>query len=154
MSLVNIVLYQPEIPQNTGNIARLCVANDLHLHLIKPLGFELSDKYLKRSGLDYWQYVNYTVYNSREEFLNYCAGSRLWFFTTKSSKSYWDIEFQQGDFLIFGPETRGLPQELMIPQQSITLPMYGKNARSLNLASTVQTACYEAMRQITCKVGA
>ena len=148
-SLINIVLYQPEIPQNTGNIARLCVSNDLHLHLIKPLGFELTDKYLKRSGLDYWEYINYTVYNSWEEFLDLTNASRLWFLTTKSSQAYWDIKFEQGDYFVFGPETRGLPEELMIPEQSITVPMSSVNARSLNLASTVQTVAYEALRQLT-----
>ena len=148
-SLLNIVLYQPEIPQNTGNIARCCVANDLHLHLIKPLGFELSDKYLKRSGLDYWQYINYTVYNSWQEFLDLTNASRLWFLTTKSTQAYWDIKFDKGDYFVFGPETRGLPEDLMIPAQSITVPMSSVNARSLNLASTVQTVAYEALRQLT-----
>ncbi len=150
MSLINIVLYQPEIPQNTGNIARMCVANDLHLHLIKPLGFELSDKYLKRSGLDYWQYINYTVYESWEEFLQGNPEASLWYLTTKSEQSYWDVKFTEGDFLVFGPETKGLPMELMQQDWSkaITVPMMGKHARSLNLASTVQTVAYEAMRQI------
>lgn len=147
--MINIVLYQPEIPQNTGNIARCCVANDLHLHLIKPLGFELSDKYLKRSGLDYWQYINYTVYNSWQEFLDLTRATRLWFLTTKSTKAYWDIKFEKGDYFVFGPETRGLPEELMVPAQSITVPMSSVNARSLNLASTVQTVAYEALRQLT-----
>lgn len=153
MSLINIVLYQPEIPQNTGNIARMCVANDLHLHLIKPLGFELSDKYLKRSGLDYWQYINYTVYNSWEELIQQCSISRFWFLTTKSEKSYWDVKFQEGDYLVFGPETKGLPMDLMQEDwsQAITVPMFGEHARSLNLASTVQTVSYEALRQLKCQ---
>ena len=151
MSLINIVLYQPEIPQNTGNIARMCVSNDLHLHLIKPLGFELSDKYLKRSGLDYWQNINYTVYNSWDELIKQCLINQIWFLTTKSEQSYWDVEFKEGDYLVFGPETKGLPMDLMQEHWSraITVPMYGEHARSLNLASTVQTVAYEALRQLS-----
>ncbi len=150
MNYINIVLYQPEIPQNTGNVARMCVANDLHLHLIEPLGFELSDKYLKRSGLDYWQYIKYTVYASWEEFLKRNPGVALWYLTTKTDKLYWDTKFNQGDFLVFGPETKGLPMELMQKDwdRAVTVPMIGEHARSLNLASTVQTVAYEALRQI------
>ncbi len=173
-SLINIVLYQPEIPQNTGNIARMCVANDLHLHLIEPLGFELSDKYLKRSGLDYWQYIKYTVYSSWQDFISrhpeegearrqdpdWIATSltsfaprndkKLWYLTTKTDQVYWDVKFREGDFLVFGPETKGLPMELMKQDwaQTLTVPMFGEHARSLNLASTVQTVAYEALRQI------
>ncbi len=155
-SLINIVLYQPEIPQNTGNIARMCVANDLHLHLIEPLGFELSDKYLKRSGLDYFQYLQYTVYASWEEFEIASSPSaprndgNVWCLTTKTDQVFWDVEFKEGDYLLFGPETKGLPMDLMQRDWSkaITVPMYGKHARSLNLASTVQTVAYEAIRVI------
>lgn len=153
--MINIVLYQPEIPQNTGNIARCCVANDLRLHLIKPLGFELSDKYLKRSGLDYWQHLDYVVHGSWEDFLCHCQESettrqsRLWYLTTKTDKAYWDIEFQDGDYLVFGSETKGLPEDLMKQDwdRAITVPMFGQHSRSLNLASTVQTVAYEALRQ-------
>lgn len=150
MSLIDIVLFQPEIPQNTGNIARMCVANDLKLHLIKPLGFEITDKYLKRSGLDYWQYLDYEVYESWQEFISCNNSPRLWFLTTKADKSFWDVEFRQGDYLVFGPETKGLPEDLMRQDwsQAIKVPMRGNHARSLNLASTAQTVYYEAFRQI------
>lgn len=149
-NFINIVLYQPEIPQNTGNIARMCVANDLKLHLIEPLGFKLTDKYLKRSGLDYWQYLNYTVYNSWSQFLELNPGACLWLLTTKSSKSFWDVRFEANDFLVFGPETQGLPIALReaYPDRTITVPMSSEHSRSLNLASTVQTVYYEAFRQL------
>jgi tRNA (cytidine/uridine-2'-O-)-methyltransferase len=151
LSFVNIVLFQPEIPQNTGNIARMCVANDLKLHLIKPLGFEITDKHLKRSGLDYWQYLDYLVYENWEEFLSHVNKSRIWFLTTKAEKSFWEVEFKQGDYLVFGPETKGLPEDLMRQDwnQAIKVPMRGKHARSLNLASTAQTVYYEAFRQLS-----
>lgn len=180
MSFINIVLYQPEIPQNTGNIARMCVSNDLKLHLIKPLGFEITDKYLKRSGLDYWQYLDYEVYKDWDEFLLSLQGSetteaihvpdlakpsawissdssslscndkRIWFLTTKAEKSFWDVEFKEDDYLVFGPETRGLPEDLMKKDWSkaIKVPMRSDKSRSLNLASTVQTVFYEAFRQL------
>lgn len=166
-NFINIVLYQPEIPQNTGNIARMCVANDLKLHLIKPLGFEISDKHLKRSALDYWEHLDLTVHESWESFLSsdWIATSpasqaprndgkkRIWFLSTKSKQSFWDVKFHTGDYLVFGPETKGLPMELMQENwdSTITVPMSSKNSRSLNLASTVQTVYYEAFRQLrTC----
>ncbi len=151
-NFINIVLYQPEIPQNTGNIARMCVANDLKLHLIKPLGFEISDKYLKRSALDYWEYLNYSIYDSWFDFFEQHrqASARMFFFSTKAKQLYWDIEFRTADFLVFGPETQGLPKEILEQYQSqlALLPMSSSNSRSLNLASTVQTAYYEAYRQL------
>jgi tRNA (cytidine/uridine-2'-O-)-methyltransferase len=151
INFINIVLYNPEIPQNAGNIARMCVANDLKLHFIEPLGFEISDKYLKRSALDYWEFLNYQVHKSWEDFISTVEDkSRIWFLTTKSSKSFWDVKFSQGDYLVFGPETKGLPMELMQTKwdNAITVPMSSNNSRSLNLASTVQTVYYEAFRQL------
>jgi len=147
--MINIVLYQPEIPQNTGNIARMCVSNDLVLHLIKPLGFEISDKYLKRSALDYWQYLELKLYENWQDFLTQNPEARFWLLTTKAKKSFWHVKYQKNDFLVFGPETRGLPQALLdeFQEQAITVPMRSKNSRSLNLASTVQTVFYEAFRQ-------
>jgi tRNA (cytidine/uridine-2'-O-)-methyltransferase len=149
--MINIVLYEPEIPQNTGNIARMCVSNDLTLHLIKPLGFEISDKYLKRSALDYWEFLDLKVYENWQDFLDKNPEANYWLLTTKSKKSYWDIEFKENDFLVFGPETRGLPESLLNEQaeRAITVPMKSKNARSLNLASTTQTVFYEAFRQLS-----
>lgn len=156
----NIVLHNPEIPQNTGNIARLCVANDLKLHLVKPLGFEITDKHLKRSGLDYWQFLEYETYENWEDFLNKnfnssnkddvaSAKHRLWLLTTKTKQVVWDVQFQSGDFLVFGAETKGLPVEIReeFLSQNLTLPMSSENSRSLNFASTVQTVYYEAFRQ-------
>lgn len=149
-SLINIVLYEAEIPQNTGNIARLCVANDLHLHLIEPLGFKMTDKYLKRAGLDYFQYLKYTVYSNWQDFLNCNQGANLWYLTTKASTLYWDVKYQANDYLVFGPETKGLPNSILELnlEKLIKVPMSSVHARSLNLASTVQTVYYEAARQL------
>lgn len=146
----NIVLHNPEIPQNAGNIARMCVANDLKLHFVEPMGFELSDRYLKRAALDYWQYLDHQIHASWDEFLKTIeADKSLWFLTTKSNHSYWDAEFKAGDYLVFGAETKGLPQEIRESDagKAITIPMSSENSRSLNLASSVQTVYYEAYRQ-------
>jgi len=146
---LNIVLYNPEIPQNTGNIARMCVANDLKLHLIEPMGFEISDKHLKRAALDYWQYLDCSVHASWQDFCSSLKpDARLWFFSSKVSRSYWDAEYIEGDYLVFGPETKGLPADLLKTDRAVTIPMRSTHSRSLNLASTVQTAYYEAFRQI------
>ena len=148
--MINIVLYEPEIPQNTGNIARMCVSNDLILHLIKPLGFELTDKYLKRSGLDYWQHLEYKTYENWEDFLEKNPGANYWLLTTKAEQSFWDVKFSENDYLVFGPETRGLPEELIKENftQAIKVPMRSDKSRSLNLASTAHTVFYEAFRQL------
>jgi tRNA (cytidine/uridine-2'-O-)-methyltransferase len=150
-NFINIVLYQPEIPQNTGNIARLCVSNDLKLHLIEPLGFKLDDKYLKRSGLDYWQFLNYQTYKNWDEFINLNQPVTLWLLTTKTTKVFWAVDYKTSDYLVFGPETQGLPQDLRdrYAQSCITVPMSSTHSRSLNLASTVQTVYYEAFRQLS-----
>jgi tRNA (cytidine/uridine-2'-O-)-methyltransferase len=148
--MINIVLYEPDIPQNTGNIARMCVSNDLTLHLIKPLGFEISDKYLKRSALDYWEFLDLKIYENWEDFLTQNPEANYWLLTIKTKKSYWDVEFKENDYLVFGSETRGLPEELLNThkEKAITVPMKSKNARCLNLASTTQTVFYEAYRQL------
>ena len=149
-NFINIVLYQPEIPQNTGNIARLCVSNDLKLHLIEPLGFKLDDKYLKRSGLDYWQFLNYQTYKNWDEFIQLNQPETLWLLTTKTTKTFWAVDYKTSDYLVFGPETQGLPQDLRdrFAETCITVPMSSTHSRSLNLASTVQTVYYEAFRQL------
>jgi tRNA (cytidine/uridine-2'-O-)-methyltransferase len=149
-NFINIVLYQPEIPQNTGNIARLCVSNDLKLHLIEPLGFKLDDKYLKRSGLDYWQFLNYQTYKNWDEFIQLNQPETLWLLTTKTTKTFWSVDYKTSDYLVFGPETQGLPQDLRdrFAETCITVPMSSTHSRSLNLASTVQTVYYEAFRQL------
>ena len=150
-NFINIVLYQPEIPQNTGNIAGLCVSNDLKLHLIEPLGFKLDDKYLKRSGLDYWQFLNYQTYKNWDEFIQLNQPETLWLLTTKTTKTFWAVDYKTSDYLVFGPETQGLPQDLRdrFAENCITVPMSSSHSRSLNLASTVQTVYYEAFRQLS-----
>ncbi len=148
--MFNIVLVTPDIPQNTGTIGRICVNTSSKLHLIKPLGFSLSEKALRRAGLDYWQHLDLVVWESLEAFLeeNSKYLDRFFFSTTKSDKPYFEAKYQEGDFLIFGSETRGLPMELMNLREEgkITIPM-GKMGRSLNLAVSVGIVLYEAIRQ-------
>ncbi|MEN8256537.1 MAG: tRNA (cytidine(34)-2'-O)-methyltransferase [Thermodesulfobacteriota bacterium] len=145
----NIVLVEPEIPPNTGSIARLCGATNSVLHLIKPLGFSTSDKHLKRAGLDYWHFVDIRYWDNFETFLNAQAEERLYFFTTKVNDSYTEAHYQQGDFLIFGKETKGLPEDVLelYKDRCYTLPMVNENIRSLNLAMTTGIVLYEAIRQ-------
>ena len=146
--MFNIVLVEPEIPQNAGNIARTCAATGTRLHMIKPLGFEVSDKYLKRAGLDYWNLVEIFYYENIEEFFEKNAGARCFYFTTKAQHKHSDVAFRDGDFLVFGKETKGLPEELLLKNQQncLRIPMFEK-ARSLNLGNSVAIALYEALRQ-------
>ena len=148
--MFNIVLVTPNIPQNTGAIGRICVNSDATLHLIKPLSFDISQKALRRAGLDYWKFLDLKVWESLDEFLkeNLPHKDRFFFSTTKSSKPYFQARFQKGDFIFFGSETEGLSLDLMElnPQNKITIPM-GKNGRSLNLAVSVGIVLYEAIRQ-------
>ncbi len=145
---MNIVLVNPEIPQNTGNIARTCAATGAILHLIEPLGFSLDDRYLKRAGLDYWHLMKYYVYPDLETFLKQHEGARMFFASTKSPASYHEAEFHDGDFIFFGCETRGLPENLLekVYDHCIRIPMIPE-ARSLNLANSVAIVLYEALRQ-------
>ena len=145
----NIVLVAPEIPQNTGTIGRLAVATDATLHLIEPLGFSLEDKYVKRAGMDYWQHLDLHIYKNWEEFLEKNRPERLFFFSTKGEKRYWDTEYKEHDYLVFGRESAGLPLEFYTTyaEQLRTIPMPGKLNRSLNLANSVSIVFYEAMRQ-------
>ncbi|MDA3971595.1 MAG: tRNA (cytidine(34)-2'-O)-methyltransferase [Desulfobulbaceae bacterium] len=145
----NIVLVEPEIPPNTGSIARLCGATNTTLHLVHPLGFSTSDKHLRRAGLDYWPQVNITYWDNFDNFLKAQSQSRLFFFTTKVDTPYFKAEFMPGDFLIFGKETKGLPADIIekYQQQCLTLPMANDNIRSLNLAMTAGIVLYEAIRQ-------
>jgi len=147
MSKINVVLYEPEIPQNTGNIARLCACTGASLYLVGKLGFSLSDKYTKRAGLDYWESVDIHKIESMSELYKEFPQGKFYYLTTKSKKLYTDIEFQDGDFLVFGPETRGLPQEYVIQDTAITLPMK-EGQRSLNLSNSVAITVYEVIRQI------
>lgn len=148
--LFNIVLVEPEIPQNTGNIGRTCVGTKCALHLIKPMAFEITDTQLKRAGLDYWAHLEWHQHENMSEWWK-CVpdSSRVFFFTTKVKKTYYDIKYQPGDWLVFGKETKGLPPELLqkYPEQAITIPQPGE-VRSLNLATSVAIAVYEGYRQI------
>lgn len=145
----NIVLVEPEIPQNTGNIARSCAATGSDLHLVRPLGFDTSDKMLKRAGLDYWQYVNVFYYDNIEQVMDkFYDGTNFYFLSTKGKIIYSDAKFKDGDFLVFGKETRGL-NELLLEKyydKTLRVPMIGKT-RSLNLSNTVALTLYEALRQ-------
>lgn len=145
----HIVLVEPEIPPNTGSIARLCGATNSTLHLVHPLGFSCDDKHLKRAGLDYWQFVNIVHWQDFESFLQAQDERRLHFFTTKTKRPYSEVSYRPGDFLIFGKETKGLPQEIrrLYSDKCYTLPMANTNIRSINLAMTAGIVLYEALRQ-------
>lgn len=147
--MLNIVLYEPEIPQNTGNIARLCAATGSRLHLIEPLGFRLDDRHLRRAGLDYWSLVEIRRYLDFPEFAAANPEARLFYLTTKGRRSYHHVRYEKDDFLVFGPETRGLPPEILErePEHNLRIPMI-KEARSLNLANSVGIILYEALRQL------
>lgn len=148
---INVVLFEPEIPQNTGNIARTCAATGSKLHLIKPLGFSVSDKQLKRAGLDYWDLVDITYYEDLDEFLSIHGKKDIFLSTTKAEKFYTDVKYLEDCFIVFGKETKGLPDNLhnLFHENRIKIPMINnKNARSLNLANSVNIILYEALRQI------
>jgi tRNA (cytidine/uridine-2'-O-)-methyltransferase len=147
--MFNVVLVEPEIPANTGNIARSCLAAGARLHLVKPLGFVINDRSLRRAGLDYWKEVDVVTWESLADFLQAQAGNpRLFFLTTKSRRPYYEAEFQAGDFFVFGRETKGLPESLLRrhPEQLLTIPMTEKT-RSLNLATAAGIVLFEALRQ-------
>ena len=145
---MNIVLVHPEIPQNTGNIARTCAATGAVLHLVGPLGFSLSDKYLKRAGLDYWNLMEYHVYTDLEDFWQQHPSVRAHYATTKAPRGYHEASYADGDYLFFGCETRGLPENFLqkVYPQCIRIPMRTE-ARSLNLANSAAIILYEALRQ-------
>ncbi|NMO96019.1 tRNA (uridine(34)/cytosine(34)/5-carboxymethylaminomethyluridine(34)-2'-O)-methyltransferase TrmL [Paenibacillus lemnae] len=146
---LHIVLVEPEIPANTGNIARTCAATGIHLHLVRPLGFNTDDKTLKRAGLDYWYAVNLEYHDSFAELQEKYPEGRYFFSTTKAKKRYTDISFQDEDFLVFGKETKGLPEELLQANadQLIRMPMTDK-VRSLNLSNSAAIVAFEALRQL------
>lgn len=148
MSKINIVLVEPEIPQNTGNIARTCACTGARLHLVKPMGFEIDDKKLKRAGLDYWEFLDITYYESLADFLEKTKGEQLYFCTTKAKNTYADVCYEENSFLVFGKETAGLPEKLLKdnPDACIRIPML-EEARSLNLSNAVAIVTYEAFRQ-------
>ena len=148
MSL-NIVLVEPEIPQNTGNIARTCAAIGAKLHLIHPLGFDISEKAVKRAGLDYWDKLEIIEYSNLQEFKDKIKSSNIYLLSTKANKVYTDIEYKNDCYLVFGPETRGLPEEYILEnfENSVRIPMRN-NIRSLNLSNSVAIVAYEAERQL------
>ena len=147
-SSFNIVLFEPEIPQNTGNIARLCACTGARLFLVGKLGFSLTEKHLKRAGLDYWDSVEILKYESLDDLKSEFQNAKFYYLTTKSKKIYTDRKFQTGDFFVFGPETRGIPESILNQNKdtSITIPMKDRQ-RSLNLSNSVAIVLYEAIRQ-------
>ena len=149
--MINIVLYEPEMPANTGHIGRTCVITGAKLHLIEPLGFHLSEKAVKRAGLDYWQYLNVKYYDNLDDFFKKTSatGARYYYATTKAPHTYVDVEYRDNDYLLFGREDAGLPEELLYEHEErcIRIPMI-KEARSLNLSNSVAIIVYEAMRQM------
>ena len=145
---LNIVLYKPEIPQNTGNIARTCVLTDSVLHLIKPLGFSIDDKAVKRSGLDYWKDLKLEVHESYEDFMAKYGDQRIFLATTYGGKFYSEESYEPGDFIMFGRESSGVPEEVHNAHKGIRIPMIKTSTRSLNLSNTVCAIAYEALRQM------
>ena len=144
----NIVLYQPEIPQNTGNIARTCVLTGSKLHLIKPLGFSIDDKQLKRAGLDYWSELELEVHESYEEFIQKYGENKIYLATTHGGEHYDEVKFNKGDFIMFGRETSGVPEDIHNALEGIRIPMIQTSTRSLNLSNTASIIVYEGLRQI------
>jgi len=150
--VIHIVLFQPEIPQNTGNIGRMCALTRSRLHLIHPLGFEITDRHLKRAGMDYWYSLDVHHHENWPAFrASAVAPKRLWLLTTKSKQSYWDMHYTDGDGLVFGNEGHGAPDwlhEEIGPEHRITIPHANAELRSLNLSTAAGIACYEALRQV------
>ena len=147
MAKLNIVLYEPEIPQNTGNIARLCACTGASLYLVGKLGFSLSDKYTKRAGLDYWDSVDLHKINTMDELIEKNPNANFYYLTTKTKRKYSDINFKDGDFIVFGPESRGLPAQYVTAETALTIPMK-EGQRSLNLSNSVAIVAYEHIRQL------
>lgn len=148
MKKINVVLYNPEIPQNTGNISRTCAVTGAALHIIRPTGFEISDRTLKRAGLDYWDKLDVTYYNSFEEFMSIHGDSHIYFFSSHAKKSYSDVEYPDGVFLVFGRESVGLPERLVADNldRALRIPML-PSLRCLNLSNSVAIAVYEVLRR-------
>lgn len=148
--MLNIVLYEPEIPHNTGAIARTCVLTHSKLHLIKPLGFSIDDKHLKRAGLDYWPLLEMEVYENYKDFMDKNKDKTIYYSTTKTSNIYTDVKFKDGDFIMFGPETRGIPENILDEnsENCIRIPMIKELKRSLNLANSANIVLFEALRQV------
>lgn len=148
MAKLNIVLYEPEIPSNTGNIGRTCVATGTRLHLIEPLGFRLNEKAIKRAGMDYWSDLDVTTYVNYEEFLEKNPGAKIYMATTKSRQTYTEVSYEPDCYIMFGKESAGIPEEILVkhPDTCVRIPMIGET-RSLNLSNSVAIVLYEALRQ-------
>lgn len=146
--MLNIVLHEPEMPANTGNIGRTCVATDTKLHLIEPLGFSLSEKALKRAGMDYWKDLDVTTYLDYEDFLEKNPNAKIYYATTKALKTYTDVQYEEDCYIMFGKESAGIPEEILVDNEEtcIRIPMIG-DIRSLNLSNSVAIVLYEALRQ-------
>ncbi len=147
-----VVLYQPEIPSNTGNIGRICVGANLELHIIKPMRFLLNDKLVKRAGLDYWHKLDITIHDSLADFLEKYPDINVYYCTTKTERNYTSVNYKKGDAFIFGPESRGIPEDILFSnrERNITIPMTGE-IRSINLSNSVAIILFEALRQIDFK---
>jgi tRNA (cytidine/uridine-2'-O-)-methyltransferase len=145
---MHIILHQPEIPANTGNIGRTCVATGTRLHLIEPLGFKINEKEIRRAGLDYWKNLNVSSYVSFDEFRKQNPGAKIWMATTKAKQLYTDVEYGEGDFIMFGKESAGIPEDILVDHEEtcIRIPMFPA-IRSLNLANSVAIILYEGLRQ-------
>lgn len=148
MARLNIVLYEPEIPANTGNIGRTCVATGTRLHLIEPLGFQLTEKALKRAGMDYWKDLDVTTYINYQDFLNKNPGAKIYMATTKGKKVYTEVSYEEDCYIMFGKESAGIPEDILAHhrEQCVRIPMMG-DIRSLNLSNSVAVVLYEALRQ-------
>ncbi|HPN83988.1 MAG TPA: tRNA (cytidine(34)-2'-O)-methyltransferase [Victivallales bacterium] len=147
--MFNIALIAPEIPQNTGNIGRLCVNNDCKLHLVRPLGFSLDDRYIKRAGLDYWKYLELKIHENTDEFIASAGENKVYIFSSKAETPLWDCPFEKNSFLVFGNESSGLPRTFhsKFKNSSFKIPMLGKHARTINLANAVAISLYEGIRK-------
>ena len=145
---MNIVLLEPEIPQNTGNIGRTCCATGTKLHLIEPMGFKINEKSVKRAGMDYWEHLDVTIYESYEDFLEKNPNAKIWMATTKGPNRYSDVKFEENDYIMFGKESAGIPEEILVEHKEdcIRIPMLDE-IRSLNLSNSVAIVLYEALRQ-------
>ena len=145
---VNIVLVEPEIPQNTGNIVRTCAATGTRLHIVKPMGFQIDDKKLKRAGLDYWHFLNIQYYENLDDFFEKNKGGRFFYLSSKAPTAYTEVNYKDTDFLLFGKETKGLPEKLLMehPERAVRIPMIS-SARCLNLSNSAAIVVYEALRQ-------
>lgn len=146
--MLNIVLFEPEMPANTGNIGRTCVATNTRLHLIEPLGFRINDKMLKRAGLDYWDKLDVTIYDNFQDFLDKNPDARIYMATTKAARSYSDVAYEDDCYIMFGKESAGIPEDILqkYPETCVRIPMWGE-IRSLNLSNAVAIVLYEALKQ-------